>query len=607
MAPLILSILLFTFFVTPLMGFIMNKTDIVFGDITSSPIHPRDSHEVTDLNWIERWAAVGDSYTAGIGAGSLYGGSSEDKACSRYDQSYPVVLNRLFGPGVKSFSFKACSGAQTNDIKQQIRNLDEDMDLVVLTAGGNDLCLSSIISRCVMLPVSMNKCHESISHARDGITSVLVPHVQDLLMALRPKMKKGGIVILVLYAQFFSVEDEDCAKKQDWTFLGLRTERFKLSTGRRREFNDLVVDVNNALQEMVAGFRQEDHDFYVRTANWDSFVGDYKGRFCEPGSSGEYPDPFQPNLQFFKGFTKRDLEKDIGTKRSFQSEIDPPPLARNATITSNPNEKGHITIASYVLEAIYAARSVRLDLPQPICHLVDNFQCNAPNERKDLDASRRYVDKNILNDSYKKFCKEIHPFGIDWTAEETMDRGTPEEHTYLITTRNGVNSYDKEECLDSFDKIVNSCKTYDHLWKYGGYHEENNHRYQLSITNGGYQRLPRGPIKTTCEAKRHGAWTHYKLKGYGGVSGGRNSLNFFGAIKVCVTTGSLRKKIYTQFVRDWDFYYSYDEGHKEDPVPEGYEWQVNFRAPAGHMKSCFGNNFVQHSVGLVCILSLLLF
>ncbi|PLB36762.1 SGNH hydrolase [Aspergillus candidus] len=641
MAPFTLFILLFAFLMNPLMGFATNETDLVHEDTVSNLIQTR-GQTVTDLNWIERWAAVGDSYTAGIGAGSLYRGKSEDHACSRYDQSYPIVLNRMFGPGIKSFSFKACSGARTADIKEQIRSLDENMDLVVLSAGGNDLCLSTIISRCIMLPLTQSRCQDVISQARDSITRVLVPNVRELLQDLQPKMNKDGVVIFVLYAQFFNVENEDCAKYQDWTFGGLRREGFKLSTGRRREFNDLVVDVNNALINLAEEFRQDENSFYFRTANWDKFVGDYKGRFCEPGSSGEYPEPSQPNLQFFKHFTKRDLEKDIASKRDLENSIDAPPLALNATMSVpenslgprdniapncpgddgfklgwglpdrfgkyfHPNEKGHITIASYVLEAIYAARSAILGLPQPMCHLVDNFQCNVPNERADLDASRRYADGQILHDNALAFCTGISPSGVDWTEEKTFEMGTPEEHTFLITTRNGARHYDQEECLESFNKIIHSCKTYDDLWKYGGYHEENNHRYQISITNGGYRRLPRGPVKTTCEAKRHGKWTHYKFKGYGGATAGEGNRRLFPFIKLCVTPGDVRKTRKQQNVRDWNFYYSYEEGHEEDPVPEGYEWQLNFRAPAGFMERCFGSNTVQENVGLVCILSVALF
>jgi lysophospholipase L1-like esterase len=99
--------------------------------------------DVDDFSWVKRFAAVGDSFTAGIGSGNLYSDRDNDKDCSRYDWTYPVIMNRYFGPMVEKFTYTACSGAITPEIYEQINNLDDGQDLVVLSAGGNDLCLVS--------------------------------------------------------------------------------------------------------------------------------------------------------------------------------------------------------------------------------------------------------------------------------------------------------------------------------------------------------------------------------------------------------------------------------------------------------------------------------
>src|SRR6266566_4562751 len=84
-----------------------NETDILA--VSSSEL-VRRAADPTDFGWINRWAAVGDSFTAGIGSGSQLGGvfhNRDDWKCSRYDQSYPMVLNRAFGPAVQDFQFVA--------------------------------------------------------------------------------------------------------------------------------------------------------------------------------------------------------------------------------------------------------------------------------------------------------------------------------------------------------------------------------------------------------------------------------------------------------------------------------------------------------------------
>jgi lysophospholipase L1-like esterase len=119
---------------------------------TKRHIRARDD-DPTDFSWVKRWAAVGDSFTAGIGSGSPLGSfltdSPDDNSwyCARYDTSYPMIINDALGGSVEDFQFVACSGDRTGGIYKQIQGLEGNLDLVIMTAGGNDLCLVSAI-RC---------------------------------------------------------------------------------------------------------------------------------------------------------------------------------------------------------------------------------------------------------------------------------------------------------------------------------------------------------------------------------------------------------------------------------------------------------------------------
>lgn len=101
------------------------------------------SQSIDDWSWVKSFAAVGDSYTAAIGAGRLYGNDDGSRDCSRYDSGYPAIIQRFIG-GAETFQYLACSGATSIDILNQIDSLNSGIDLAVLTAGGNDLCLVSI-------------------------------------------------------------------------------------------------------------------------------------------------------------------------------------------------------------------------------------------------------------------------------------------------------------------------------------------------------------------------------------------------------------------------------------------------------------------------------
>lgn len=133
-----------------------NGNIVTPNDTLEDPLLYKRAADPADFGWIKKWAAVGDSFTAGIGAGSplsparteLRRRSAEDDdddatgenwRCSRYDRSYVKVLDRAFGD--TDFHFVACSGDRTEDIYKQVQNMEGDLDLVIMTAGGNDLCL----------------------------------------------------------------------------------------------------------------------------------------------------------------------------------------------------------------------------------------------------------------------------------------------------------------------------------------------------------------------------------------------------------------------------------------------------------------------------------
>lgn len=85
---------------------------ISFGDTqnnhtsdNTSPSLRRRAADPADFSWIKRWACVGDSFSAGIGSGDVYSNRRADVACSRYDYSYPAIMNRKFGPSVQTFEY----------------------------------------------------------------------------------------------------------------------------------------------------------------------------------------------------------------------------------------------------------------------------------------------------------------------------------------------------------------------------------------------------------------------------------------------------------------------------------------------------------------------
>lgn len=63
----------------------------------------------------------------------------QDWSCSRYDHSYPYLINtdeRLGDPAKRKFQFKSCSGAVTKDVlEKQIPSIDSGQQAILLSIG----------------------------------------------------------------------------------------------------------------------------------------------------------------------------------------------------------------------------------------------------------------------------------------------------------------------------------------------------------------------------------------------------------------------------------------------------------------------------------------
>ena len=110
------------------------------------------------------WYALGDSYTAGPGAGAL--DPSNSGKCSRSQGSYGRQLSQdwLYDTG-NDLTFLACTGDVTDDfIKNQLPEVSSDPapDLAILTIGGNDIGFSKIAKSCLVGLLGQDPCDDLI-------------------------------------------------------------------------------------------------------------------------------------------------------------------------------------------------------------------------------------------------------------------------------------------------------------------------------------------------------------------------------------------------------------------------------------------------------------
>ncbi|WP_405013422.1 SGNH/GDSL hydrolase family protein [Kitasatospora sp. NBC_01539] len=103
------------------------------------------------------YAALGDSYTSGLGVAPRGGGPA---GCGRSAVDYPALVARGLGIAPGAFTDASCSDARTADLATAQRTADgtnppqldalgADTRLVTLGIGGNDAGFMDVVARCV--------------------------------------------------------------------------------------------------------------------------------------------------------------------------------------------------------------------------------------------------------------------------------------------------------------------------------------------------------------------------------------------------------------------------------------------------------------------------
>jgi len=143
----------------------------------------------------DRYVALGDSFSSGVGTGSYTLSSS----CKRSVYAYPYLLAQQRAN--TSLSFVACSGATTNDLlSSQISALDSaPTNIVTVTVGGNDIGFSGLIYQCTVAD-----CSPALDSTRASLESVLGARLDNVYATIRAHAAPGAKIVVLGYPHEFS-------------------------------------------------------------------------------------------------------------------------------------------------------------------------------------------------------------------------------------------------------------------------------------------------------------------------------------------------------------------------------------------------------------------
>ncbi|MEU5125229.1 SGNH/GDSL hydrolase family protein [Streptomyces mobaraensis] len=135
-------------------------------------------------------AALGDSYTSGVGAGpyDLAGG-----LCLRSPRAHAPLWAAAHG--VRDFRFPACAGATSDDaLRKQVGALDPGVRLFTLTLGGNDVGYSRVMLACsVGLP---GTCDGEADRAEAEMDRSLPHRLDAAYHAIAQRAPHARVVVL---------------------------------------------------------------------------------------------------------------------------------------------------------------------------------------------------------------------------------------------------------------------------------------------------------------------------------------------------------------------------------------------------------------------------
>ncbi len=142
----------------------------------------------------DRYVALGDSYSSGVGTGSY----TLSSTCKRSVYAYPYLLSQQ-RPGT-SLVFVACSGATTADLlANQLPSVDPSTTIVTVTIGGNDIGFADLIYQCTIAD-----CSAALDSTRASLANVLGPRLDNVYGTIKGHAAPGAKIVVLGYPRIFA-------------------------------------------------------------------------------------------------------------------------------------------------------------------------------------------------------------------------------------------------------------------------------------------------------------------------------------------------------------------------------------------------------------------
>jgi hypothetical protein len=128
----------------------------------------------------DHWIAMGDSYSAGVGAGNLiYNPRDLLFKCLTTANSYALYLERGYDALRRGLEFLSCTGDKIENVNvaaigskgrgsqlQLLQSVPQgSYKFATLSIGGNDLGFAGIVKSCILIGSAAGNCEDALKRA----------------------------------------------------------------------------------------------------------------------------------------------------------------------------------------------------------------------------------------------------------------------------------------------------------------------------------------------------------------------------------------------------------------------------------------------------------
>ncbi|KAF2434812.1 hypothetical protein EJ08DRAFT_693308 [Tothia fuscella] len=217
-----------------------------------------------DFGWISSYAALGDSYATGLGAGHVIKASQNadlHKDCDQYSYGFPNILNSNdalgFNSNRRAQVLSCSSGTLSSILSDQVLKIQKSQ-LVTPSAGINNA--------------------NFVNRAKDLINApIFTDDLKALLAGINDKLVDDqSRVFWVGYERFWN-PDTDACNDVSWAYSSALRSRKYLTKDKRKQMNDITDALNDKIKTICG---TNSRCVFVDT---NGRVDHLKGRFCEDG------------------------------------------------------------------------------------------------------------------------------------------------------------------------------------------------------------------------------------------------------------------------------------------------------------------------------------